>query len=421
MPRPRLSSRASRNEPLALFFTRGVSLGTWDERGILDRELAVYRELAARGRPVTFVTYGDAADLRYRERLGGIRVLANERGLPLRAYWQLLPLLHARALAGAGVFKANQVYGGIAARRSARLHRRPLVARCGFLWTEAADAEDGPGSLRARFVENRERRLVRGADVVVVTSARLAARVRGRHGVPAKRIVVIPNFVDVRRFQPARRRRARARSCSSGGSRVRRTSRRWSRRWPGSTALRSRSWATVRCAPGSSGAEQLGANARFLGKVQHEELPAILAEAEAFALPSLYEGHPKAAIEAMACGLPVIGTDVPGIRDLVRDGESGVLSGTSAAELRAAIETGLGDPALRRRLGQGARAAVEPLSLERTVEASRTRCWSAPCAPGRRDERGTAREHPHGRPRRRRPPARRGGQRARAVARRTSS
>ena len=52
----------------------------------------------------------------------------------------------------------------------------------------------------------------------------------------------------------------------------------------------------------------------------------------------------------------------------MRDGESGVLSGTSAAELRAAIETVLGDPALRRRLGQGARAAVEPLSLERTVE-----------------------------------------------------
>ena len=77
------------------------------------------------------------------------------------------------------MFKANQVYGGIAARRSARLHRRPLVARCGFLSTEAADAEDGPGSLRARFVENRERRLLRGADVVVVTSARLAERVRG--------------------------------------------------------------------------------------------------------------------------------------------------------------------------------------------------------------------------------------------------
>ena len=85
------SSRALGKEPLVLFFTRGVSLRTWDARGILDREVALYRELVERGRAVSFVTYGDQTDLKYADRLDGVRVLVNERGLPLRAYGQLLP------------------------------------------------------------------------------------------------------------------------------------------------------------------------------------------------------------------------------------------------------------------------------------------------------------------------------------------
>ena len=117
-----------------------------------------------------------------------------------------------------------------------------------------------------------------------------------------------------------------------------------------------------------SRAEALGVEARFLGRVSHKRLPAILTRSEAFVLPSLYEGHPKAAIEAMACGLPVIGTDVPGIRDLVRDGETGVLSGTGAEELRGAVERVLGDPGLRERLGREACAAAQELSLERIVD-----------------------------------------------------
>ena len=84
------SSTASTKGPLVLFFTRCVALSTWEERGILGREVALYREMAARGREVAFVTYGGASDLEYVPRLHGISVLPNERGLPLRAYGQLV-------------------------------------------------------------------------------------------------------------------------------------------------------------------------------------------------------------------------------------------------------------------------------------------------------------------------------------------
>ena len=73
------------------------------------------------------------------------------------------------------------------------------------------------------------------------------------------------------------------------------------------------------------------ATARFLGVVPHRDLPAIMAGSSLFVLPSLYEGHPKTLIEAMACGVAVIGTDVPGIRDLLRHEETGYLCRPTAA------------------------------------------------------------------------------------------
>jgi glycosyltransferase involved in cell wall biosynthesis len=370
MPRRRRSSAGSAAESLVLFFTRGVSLSTWDERGILDREVALYRALAARVGPVAFVTYGDRGDLDFSDRLGSdISVLPNARGLPRRAYNQLLPLLHRGVLRRAGVLKTNQVYGGIAALRAARMYRRPLVARCGFLWSEVAAADHGPRSLRTRFVVDRERRLLRGADQVVVTTPRLKERVVERYAIPGERVAVIPNYVDTSLFAPPPDR-------PDPGSLV----------FVGRLSREKNLEALIEAVAGLDGVSltivgdgplrgdlerwtrELGADVRFPGQVPHERLPELLAQASAFALPSFYEGHPKAAVEAMACGLPVVGTDVDGIRDLVRDGETGVLSGTSPSELRVSIERVLGDPALRERMGRAARDETAGVSLERVVE-----------------------------------------------------
>lgn len=86
----------------------------------------------------------------------------------------------------------------------------------------------------------------------------------------------------------------------------------------------------------------------------------LLQAMEVFALASLREGLPNSLLEAMAVGLAVVATGVAGVPDLVRDGGNGLLvTPGSATELTDALGRLLGDPGLRRRLGEAARETVE--------------------------------------------------------------
>ena len=95
------------------------------------------------------------------------------------------------------------------------------------------------------------------------------------------------------------------------------------------------------------------------GWVPHDELERLYARAAVVACPSHREGFGVACAEAMAHGRAVVASDVGGLRDLVVDGETGLLvPPRDVAALRAALERLLGDRELRRRLGAAARERV---------------------------------------------------------------
>ena len=99
---------------------------------------------------------------------------------------------------------------------------------------------------------------------------------------------------------------------------------------------------------------------RLLGKHPHRELPALYREADMLVVPSLSEAFGKPAVEAMACGLPVVATRVGGIPEVVAEGETGVLvPPNDAASLAAAVARLVGDPVLRARLGAAGRVRAE--------------------------------------------------------------
>ncbi len=107
-----------------------------------------------------------------------------------------------------------------------------------------------------------------------------------------------------------------------------------------------------------------GGRVRRLG--YRTDIPAVLAAADVFVLPSHFEGLPMSVIEAMLTGLPVVSTTIRGPREQVVEGETGLLVPPFAvAPLEAALARLAGDAGLRARMGAAGRAR----GLERYGEA----------------------------------------------------
>lgn len=103
----------------------------------------------------------------------------------------------------------------------------------------------------------------------------------------------------------------------------------------------------------------LGDHVRFTGYQTPEQVAEWLRAADVLVLPSLIEGVPIAAMEAMASGVPVVATRVGGLSELVEDGVSGYLVPAAApVALAERIESLLDDPELRNRFGRAGRAKV---------------------------------------------------------------
>jgi glycosyltransferase involved in cell wall biosynthesis len=108
---------------------------------------------------------------------------------------------------------------------------------------------------------------------------------------------------------------------------------------------------------------------RWLGFYQ--DVQGVLSAADLFALPSRWEGFGLAAAEAMAAGLPVIATSVPGLQEVLDFGRAGaMIPSEDVITLTEAIERLSAEPAIRRSLGEvGRRRVVENYSIESNIAA----------------------------------------------------
>lgn len=100
------------------------------------------------------------------------------------------------------------------------------------------------------------------------------------------------------------------------------------------------------------------------------DMPAVLAESNVVCFPSYYgEGVPKVLIEAASCGRAIVTTDVPGCREVVRNGDNGLLvPAKDANALAGALKALILDPGLRAMMGvQGREIAVREFSEERVI------------------------------------------------------
>ena len=243
---------------------------------------------------------------------------------------------------------------------------------------EAAESPDffpiylGDGKLDLDALEwLHQRRLqdIALADQILVPSDHIAERLAS-HGTPRERISVIPYASDTRRFLPAADKR-HGETCTflfAGGITQRKGIKYLLEAW---RMVRRPGWRLqlVGALPSNPG-PLLGYldEVEHLGRVAHSEMPRVMAAADVFVFPSLFEGSAVVTYEALACGLPSLVTPAAG--SVVRDGAEGFLVPSADVEVLAERMEQLGsDAELRRSMSGAARTRAEAFDWPRYQSA----------------------------------------------------
>ncbi len=112
---------------------------------------------------------------------------------------------------------------------------------------------------------------------------------------------------------------------------------------------------------------------KFTGPVNHEDIPLWISASDILVLPSLSEGRPNVILEALACEVPVVATDVGGIPELMVDGETGYLvPPKSPDELSRKINKLLDDKNRREKMGKFGRKCIIQRGLTWEAHAKTT-------------------------------------------------
>ena len=248
------------------------------------------------------------------------------------------------------------------------------VARLGERWPLITSARNC--KRQGRWLDALNVRAFGASTAIIVNSARVRDYIAREYAAPAQRITVIPNAIDLTRFRP-RPRPAGAKCVAMVGRLVTQknpllfveAAAALRARLPdvrfmliGDGPLRSTVEAAVRAA-GLDGCCTLTG--------ERDDVHELLGSADLFWLTSEWEGLPNGVIEALACGLPVVATDVGGTAELLRDGEQGFLiaPGDRAALVDRSARI-LADPALHARMRAAARARAEAFGVDEMVRAT---------------------------------------------------
>jgi glycosyltransferase involved in cell wall biosynthesis len=360
---------------LLLFLSFKGSLRKWHEEGILTRELEIYLAHLRMGHldRIVVYTYGrdDSVALDALRLAPDIRARISLEPPRFAGLGKLGALLHSidwlkmRGLrrSGVDVAKTNQISGGWAGL-VARAAGVPLFARCGYILSRRL--EKNGQRFAAGVARVLERLMFGAARAVSVTTEGAREDVERLLGRPGK-THVSPTYVDtdlfnaehatrttfddlvyVGRLEPQKNVLAIVQACRDAGLDL---------MMIGDGSLREEALAL---------ASSIGLKLTHHRRMQNDEIAGLFRAHAFYILASLHEGLPKSLIESMSSGMICIGTDVPGIADLITDGETGYLaSGVDAASITLAIRRAVD---ARDRAAEVSAAARRRILAEHSVE-----------------------------------------------------
>jgi glycosyltransferase involved in cell wall biosynthesis len=356
VPRAACSGRGAAFDPVGgMQNDAGQLTRALDRRGVAQTIITAYRPGAPRREHI-----GDHATV--------FRV-----GLPVRRLRQLYSVpasvrlpLYARAADLVHAHLAEDLAVVPLALAAARLNRLPLVLTIHTSLTHTLTVTN-PRSGLLKILGGAMERLGQRHAVAIIALTPRTGELLVERGIPADRVHVIPPGVDAARFRPPLpdllHDIPRPRAVFIG-------------RLCAQKAVATLIMAIQQLPPNvhvvlvGDGPQRASLEAltaglglrdrtHFRGFVPPQDVPAVLAGADVFVLPSRYEELGSVLLEAMAAGVPIVASSTGGVPDVVRDGVTGLLvpPGDPGA-LASAVRAVLDDPGLADRLRAGARATA---------------------------------------------------------------
>lgn len=338
---------------LGVILAIGESLSDLEVKGQLKRLIDYnIREYSKAFDKVFIFSYEDEKNFKLPK---NCQLVANTSGLHRYLYSILMPVISFEKIKKCDVLRGLQLSGGIPAATARLFYGRRFVINYGYDYSKFAKIE---GKLFQSFLYKIiEKPIFALASAVIVTSSEIKEELAKR--VKKSKTHFIPNGVDTRLFRKIGSRLKQKLTVMFIG--------RLEKQKNLENLLEAlsifKAARLIFYGQGSAKfqlktlARKLKVNLTINDPVEYQRIPRVLSAADVFVLPSLEEGNPKILLEAMACAKAVVGSNVKGIKEIIKNNYNGLLTETDPQSILQTIKK-FENESLREKLGENARKYV---------------------------------------------------------------
>ena len=359
----------NKNIRLCLVLTEGMSFQLWDEYVLLYREIALYKELLNHGVHTTFISFGNASELSYKNKFKEFDIIYNRWGLPNSIYIKYINLLNFKKLKSIDLVKTNQIESINTATNIAKFWEKPILGRMGYLKSVQICCLHGVDSQLYCDATKLEKKLAVNSSKIILTTRQLKENFESSYSESKNKIIIIPNFIDTALFKPDYNIEKKYDLLFVG---------RLTEQKNIEILLESVIGLKLKILFIGKGPlkknilnykKKYDLNLELIDMVPNQELPIYFNSASIFILPSSIEGNPKSLLEAMSCEMPVIGADSPGISNMISHNNNGFICDSTIDGIREAINDLVNKVELQNKLSKNARRyIIENFSLDLIVK-----------------------------------------------------
>lgn len=345
---------------LGLFFTYGVSLEDWYNNGSIEREVDIYKRLLSHFDEICFFTYG-RNDLAYEKYLPEkIKLFPKKSNLPDPIYSIVFPFLYRKEIRKLSWIKTNQMLGSWSAIVTKIFLGKKVLVRTGYTLSLNAKQKNNRSFTEKLIFPAIEYFACKNATVISVSTDFQKKYLEKKF--KTKNIEILPNGIDTRLFSPRKTTNKNGKATLLFVGRLH-PEKNILNLLRAASELKNIHLTIIGKGEMRGEIEKMGKKLNLdldiIDSVPNSKLPSVYNSHDIYIQPSLYEGNPKTILEAMSCGMPVIASDVNGIRELIEHKKTGYLCSTETQLIKEALLELIKNLALAEEVGENARIYIE--------------------------------------------------------------